>query len=66
MQAMKTKQSTLLSRLDSLDEECTALKEELMKVEDNREKLANDLQQVRAQYKEVQQQLNSEQVISFL
>lgn len=61
-QAMKSKQSALLIRLDALDEECTALKEELIQVESNREQLACDLQQVQVHYEEVQQQLNTERV----
>lgn len=59
---MKSKQSALLARLDTLDEECTELKEELVQVESNREKLVCYLSQVQAQYEQVQQQLNTEQV----
>lgn len=61
-QMMKSKQPALLMRLDILDEECTALKEELVQVESNREKLACDLQQVQADFEQVQQQLNTERV----
>lgn len=60
---MKSKQSTLLSRLDALDEECGNLKEELVQVENSRRKLASELQQVQAQYKQVQKQLSMEQVL---
>ena len=70
---MKNKQSSLLSQLDSLDEECASLREELQQVESNRQKLASDLQQVQASYREVQgsyeqaqKQLCSEQVCSIV
>lgn len=62
---MKSKQSTLLSQLDTLDEECGNLREELVQVENNRQKLACDLQQVEAQYKLVQKQLGNEQVCMY-
>lgn len=61
-QVMKNKQTALLTQLDALDEECTALKEELTQVESSREKLACDLQQVQAHHEQVQQQLNTERV----
>lgn len=58
-----------MARLDTLDEECATLNEELVQVESNRETLVCDLRQVQAQYEQVQQQyeqvqqqLNTEQV----
>lgn len=59
---MKAKQSALLSRLDTLDEECGNLQEELIQVERSREKLIGDVQQVQLQYKQIQKQLTTEQV----
>ena len=62
-QAMKSKQAALLSRLDELDKECGALKVELVKVENSRTKLLEDLHEVQAKYVEVQTQLSSEQLV---
>ncbi len=62
VQAMKRKQSALLTRLDGLDEECETLKEELVQVENGRKKLACDLKLIQVQYQEVQEQLTTEQV----
>lgn len=59
---MKAKQSALLSRLDTLDEECGNLQEELLQVERSREKLIGDVQQVQLQYEQIQKQLTTEQV----
>ena len=69
IQAMKNKQGALLGRLDALDEECGALKKELVQVERSREKLASDLKQVetlhwqvQTLYQQAQSQLAAEQV----
>ena len=65
MQAMRSKQSALLAQLNTLDEECGALREQLVQVESSHEGLTHDLQQVQMQYKRVQEQLNMEQVSAF-
>lgn len=65
-QVMKSKQSAILSRLDELDKDCGTLKVELVKVENSRTKLLQDLHEVQAKYVQVQTQLSSEQVCSYI
>ena len=62
LQSLVAKQAAILSRLDDLDQECSDLKEELWKVNNDRGELSSEVAEIQAQCTRLQQQLESEKV----